>query len=76
MDHQGEAAALGDVQERLADLFPQLEIEVVEAAVRLAYADLTGPIRDYVPVLVEHAARERLRALTAGPARPLARQDA
>lgn len=76
MDHQGEAAALGDVQERLADLFPQLEIEVVEAAVRLAYADLTGPIRDYVPVLVEHAARERLRALTGRPARPLARQDA
>jgi hypothetical protein len=33
---------------------------VVEAAVRLAHSELTGPVRDFVPVLVEHAARDRL----------------
>ena len=52
MDPQNEAAALGEVQERLADPFPRLGVEVVEAAVRPAYSQLRGPIRDYVPVLV------------------------
>ena len=55
--------ALLDVQARLAERFPDLDAAVVEAAVRVAYTGLQGPIRDYVPVLVEHAARERLRAL-------------
>lgn len=33
--------------------------------VRLAYSRLQGPIHGYVPVLVEHAARERLREVAA-----------
>jgi hypothetical protein len=31
--------------------------------VRLAHSELTGGIRDYVPVLVEHNARDRLAAI-------------
>ena len=43
--------------------FPHLGDEVIEAAVRMAYSTLTGPVRDFVPLLVEHAARERLSAM-------------
>lgn len=64
MRHQNETVAIRDVQMRLTARFPDLEVEVVEAAVRVAYTDLQGPIRDYVPVLVEHAARDRLQAIT------------
>ena len=43
-----------------ASSFPELDPTVVEAAVRLSHAQLTGPIRDFVPLLVERAARDRL----------------
>src|SRR6478672_9327651 len=52
--------ALARVQLRLQEHFPDLHAEVVEAAVRLAHSELTGPVRAFVPVLVEHAARDRL----------------
>ena len=52
--------ALADVQARLQARFPDLDSEVVEAAVRLSHSKLTGRVRDFVPVLVEHAARDRL----------------
>ena len=52
--------ALSDVRLRLQEHFPELDADVVEAAVRLAHSELTGPVRDFVPVLVEHAARDRL----------------
>lgn len=60
MDHELETRALQEVQERLTQRFPYLGAEVVEAAVRVAYSKLTGPVRDFVPVLVEHEARQRL----------------
>ncbi|GAA2165098.1 three-helix bundle dimerization domain-containing protein [Pedococcus bigeumensis] len=60
MDREAEARALLVVQERLNQRFAHLGPEVVEAAVRLAYADVTGPVRDFVSILVERAARERL----------------
>lgn len=63
MDGASENKALQEVQGRLNARFPDLGDEVVEAAVRLAHSQLTGPIRDFVPILVEHAARERLAAL-------------
>ena len=40
--------------------FPDLDDGVVEAAVRVAHSELTGRVRDFVPVLVERVARERL----------------
>ncbi|NUR07872.1 MAG: hypothetical protein HOQ45_12800 [Nocardioidaceae bacterium] len=63
MDREKEAAEVAAVQGRLVERFPQLGPEVVEAAVRLAHSELTGDIRDFVPVLVEHAARDRLSAI-------------
>ena len=63
MDDTSEKIALTEVQGRLTQRFPGLSDEVIEAAVRLAHADLTGPIRDFVPVLVEHIARDRLAAI-------------
>ena len=59
-----EVRALQDVRDRLIARFPHVGREVVEAAVQVARAGIEGPIRQYVPVLVEHAARERLVAIT------------
>jgi len=65
-----ETQALRDVQARLAEQFPQVDDEVVEAAVRLAVTELDGPIRDFVPVLAERTARSRLSTLTRDQPRP------
>ena len=70
MDERSERDALQDVQDRLKNRFPHLGHEVVEAAVRVAQAQLNGPIRDYVPVLVEHLARDRLSGMSSGQAVP------
>lgn len=56
-----EAKALEQVTERLLRKF-DVAPEVVEAAVTSALATYAGrPIRDFVPVLVEREAIERLR---------------
>ena len=61
MDDEHEQRALAEVRNRLCEQFPELDATVVEAAVRVSHAGLTeSPIRDFVPVLVEHAARDRL----------------
>ena len=61
MDAEHEQHALAGVRDRLCAQFPQLDSTVVEVAVRLAHEELAeSPIRDFVPVLVEHAARDRL----------------
>lgn len=57
-----EMQALTHVCARLAERFPSVDPTVIEAAVRLEHVHLDGPIRDYVPVLVEHAVRDRLAA--------------
>jgi hypothetical protein len=64
MDPAHEARAMAEVQERLEARFPDLDPTVVEAAVRLAHSEITGPVRDFVPLLVERAARERLTRAT------------
>ena len=58
-----EVRALQEVRDRLVERFPQVGLDVVEAAVQVARAGIEGPIRQYVPVLVEHAARERIVAI-------------
>lgn len=65
MDPAHEERAIAEVQARLEARFPDLDATVVEAAVRLAQAEITGPVRDFVPVLVERAARTRLAAIRA-----------
>jgi hypothetical protein len=57
---QTEAQALAGVRSRLAERFPDVDGEAVATAVDAAHAEMTGPIRDYVPVLVERIVRDRL----------------
>ncbi len=56
---------MAEVEERLRARFPELDPTVVEAAVRVAGSEITGPVRDFVPLLAERAARERLQRLVA-----------
>jgi hypothetical protein len=63
MEGNREAKEIAEVQARLAERFPQLDEDVIAAAVRLAHSELTGGLRDYVPILVEHNARDRLAAI-------------
>ena len=66
MDDQ-ESRAIGEVVNRLRAAYPDLPAETVGTAVRAAQAELADhPIRDFVPVLVERAARERLRQAEGG----------
>ncbi|MGW5237548.1 three-helix bundle dimerization domain-containing protein [Monashia sp. NPDC004114] len=60
MDQQQEAKEIDEVIGRLAERFPHLDHDTIEIAVRQAHAEMTGNIRDFVPVLVEHTARDRL----------------
>lgn len=60
MDRAAERKALAEVQVRLQKRFPDLHPDVVAAAVSSAHSELDGPVRDFVPVLVERAARDRL----------------
>ena len=65
-----EEQAVHAVIDRLAGRFPQLEREDIATVVHEAHHELDGnPIRDFVPVLVEHEARERLQATGAQPVR-------
>ena len=57
---------MAEVQGRLEERFPDLDPTVVAAAIQTAAAGITGPVRDFVPVLVERAARERLKRVQAG----------
>jgi hypothetical protein len=68
MHTDDEARAIDDVVERLAERFPTVTRERVAAIVAEEHLELEGnPIRDFVPVLVEHEVRERLRAEGALP---------
>lgn len=60
MDSENEEHAIKAVEERLRARFPDVAPTDVKDVVHRAHAELTGPLRDFVPVLVEHAARERL----------------
>lgn|GEM_PF-1489983 len=58
-----EAHAVNEVVERLTLRFPALPKETVRAVVVASHAGLVGPVRAYVPILVEHQARQRLSEL-------------
>ena len=60
---RSEQEGLREVLRRLQEAFDAVPSEIIEEWVRREHAALTGPIRDFVPLLVEKAARERLRAL-------------
>ncbi|MFC9559051.1 three-helix bundle dimerization domain-containing protein [Agromyces sp. NPDC056965] len=62
MDHTEEARAVGEVIDRLAGRFPDLPRDHVAAVVEAAHLELEGnPVRDFVPVLVERTAKQRLK---------------
>lgn len=69
MNHRSEEHAVQAVEERLRARFPDVDPAVVKDVVHRTHAELTGPVRDFVPVLVEHAARDRL--VRAAPPRVL-----
>ena len=57
-----EETALSAAAARLCARFSTVAPEVVDEVLRAAYARFDGrPIRDFVPLLVERAAAERLR---------------
>jgi len=55
-----ERQAVEQVTVRLSARFPNLPTTLVRTTVRDEHAKLDGRVRDYVPVLVERAARQRL----------------
>lgn len=56
-----ESKAVDNVIDRLAQRFPHVPRQSIEQTVREEHKALAGGrIRDYVPVLVEHAAKARL----------------
>lgn len=58
-----EPQAIEDVQHRLVERFPQLPADAVRHTVQDVYRRFDGRVRDYVPVLVEREARDRLDSL-------------
>jgi hypothetical protein len=63
MNGSDEERAVEQVADRLAVRFPDVPKDRVVDVVSQAHSALDGnPIRDFVPVLVEHDARVRLRA--------------
>jgi len=64
MEHVDEDHAIAEVIDRLAIRFDAIPRAEIDSVVRAEHAKLLGnPIRDYVPVLVEHAAKARLRTV-------------
>jgi hypothetical protein len=63
MNADEEVRAVEGVVDRLDAMYPDVSRERVVAVVNEEHLKLAGnPIRDFIPVLVEHEARERLRA--------------
>lgn len=66
MNGPDERAQLAQVVEKLEERFPTFSTQEIEVIVAEQVAKLDGnPIRDYVPRLVEHGARSRLREAAA-----------
>ena len=67
MQNIDEKQAVAQVCERLAERFPELPAPTIRLTVDQEHRKLDGrPVRDYVPVLVERAAREALATIS-GP---------
>ncbi len=60
-----EAAALEQVVQALVARFASVDAAAVRSVVQEVHRTFDGPVRDYVPLLVERASRDRLRAMAA-----------
>ncbi len=57
-----EDKAVAEVADRLAERFPSIPRSHIDEVVQSERQSLEGkPIRDYIPVLVEHGAKAKLR---------------
>ncbi|RZL75323.1 MAG: hypothetical protein EOP32_31715 [Rhodococcus sp. (in: high G+C Gram-positive bacteria)] len=64
MTHDEELQHIDQVIDRLDTRFPDLPRESIERVVRSAHEHFaTGKVRDFVPLLVERLAREKLQGL-------------
>jgi len=64
MDRSEENRAISEAVERLIKMFPDVSPAVVERAVADSRPEFEGnPIRDFIPLFVERAAKHRLRGL-------------
>ncbi len=67
MDQSQEDQGIAKVIDSLASRFPTVPRSRVEQVVTESHSLLNGnPVRDYVPVLVERAAKDRLRRIVVG----------
>ncbi len=67
VDLTQEEQSIAKVIDHLLERFPTLGRDRVETVVEESRSLLDGnPIRDYVPVLVERTAKDRLRRMVAG----------
>ena len=63
MTPEEEARAIDDVTRRLATNYPDLDVRAIAAEVRTAHGQFAGSrIRDFIPLFVERAVRDRLAA--------------
>ena len=66
MEHAEELQSVLEVRDRLQDKISHVRPAEVARTVDEAYHEFDGhPIRDFVPVLVERAAADRLRSVPA-----------
>lgn len=66
---EDEDRAVAHVIDRLAERFPGMPRTSIERAVQENREALAGGrVRDYIPVLIEHGAKEQLRHETPSPA--------
>lgn len=64
VDTQSEQRALAEAIARLSERFPSVDRDTIATIVREEYGSLSGArVRDYVPVLAENAATDRLRKI-------------
>lgn len=68
MNRSEEDRAISEAAERLSKTFPGLSRDIIERAVTDSRTEFDGnPIRDFVPLFVERAAKNRLRSLAVTP---------
>ena len=61
---ENEDAAVEHVVERLTEAFPSVPSQVVADTVTDIHDEFAdAPVRDFVPVIVEHDAKEKLREI-------------
>ena len=70
MPQLDESEAVDEVESRLTERFPDVPVETIRRTVRQAHDELDGPVRTFVPLLVEHDARDILQSARAAGGAP------